>query len=118
MAAPVRTPAEMANHLAMLQMDLADPEFRRHAVAHGRALRREAERLLAAAIERRLADGDPATLAGAVQIAFNGALVTWAIHAEGTLERHVRRVLPIVLGHVPQRSAGRRVRRTSAPSDG
>ena len=99
MAAPVRTRAAMANHLAFLQMDLADPEFRKHAVAHGRAFRQEAARLFAAAIdEGRVGDGDPAALAAALQVAFNGALVTWAIHGEGSLGRSVRGALPIALG--------------------
>lgn len=99
MAASVRTPVEMANHLAFLQMDLADPEFRQHAAAHGRTFRREAAHLFAAAVdEGSLTDRDPAALATALQIAFNGALITWAIHGEGSLRQFVKRVLPVVLG--------------------
>ena len=36
MAAMARTPEEMSNHLAFLQMDLTDPEFHALALAHGR----------------------------------------------------------------------------------
>ncbi|MGK5728137.1 hypothetical protein [Streptomyces sp. URMC 124] len=32
------TPEEMANHLAMLQLGLSDPEFRVHAAEHTRAV--------------------------------------------------------------------------------
>src|SRR5687767_4197093 len=42
----VRTRTGLANHLAFLQMDLRDPAFRQHAVAHGLALREELGALL------------------------------------------------------------------------
>jgi AcrR family transcriptional regulator len=119
MAEPVRTPIAMANHLAVLQMDLRDPEFRQHAVAHGRALRRAVERLLAEAMETgRLPDGDPAALAAALQVAFNGALVTWAIHGEGSLRQAVRGVLPIVLGGAAPARVARRGRAPGARPGG
>ena len=96
---PVRTRDELAHHLAFLQMDLSDPEFRVEAAAHGRAFRREAERLLEDAIGAgELTAGAPASMANVLQVVFNGVLVTWAIHGEGSLRRQVRRVLPIVLG--------------------
>lgn len=93
----IRTVDEMSNHLAMLQIDLGDPEFRRHAVAHGRLFRREAAALIAAAIERGEVAGQADERAIALQVAFNGALVTWAIHG-GRLPDLVDRVLPIALG--------------------
>lgn len=103
---PVRTPEEMAHHLAFLQMDLTDPDFRRHAAAHGRTFRREAERLFREAIDAgQVGGGDPHAMASALQVVFNGALVTWAIHREGSLRQLVRRVLPIVLGVDAQRRA-------------
>lgn len=106
---PVRTPEVMAHHLAFLQMDLTDPEFRQHAVAHGRTFRREAEELFREAIDAGQVDGgDAHAMASALQIAFNGALVTWAIHREGSLRQLVRRVLPIVLGADARRPVAKR----------
>lgn len=81
----VRTRTRLANHLAFLQMDLQDPAFREHAVAHGLALREELASLLAEANARALVDVNVTSSARALQVAYNGALVTWAIHGEGTL---------------------------------
>ena len=93
MAAHSRTRKEMANNLAFLQMDLSDPEFGKHAAAHGRAVRAEIERLLRDAGMTR----DAAARARDVQVVFNGALITWAIHGEGTLAEAVKGALRIAL---------------------
>ncbi|MEW2358934.1 helix-turn-helix domain-containing protein [Spirillospora sp. NPDC029432] len=87
MAGAVRTPEEMANSLAFLQLDLADPEFREHAAAHARAVGAEIADLLAQAADRgALAPGtDTAALARSVQITYNGALILWALTGEGDL---------------------------------
>lgn len=115
MPGPVRTRDELAHHLAFLQIDLGDPEFRRYAVEHGLAFRGAAERLFAEALGAgELSAGTPGALASALQIAFNGALVTWAIHGEGSLRQQVKRVLPIVVGsgrRGPSARPGKRARR-------
>ena len=80
----VPTPAELANHLALLQIDLSDPDFHRHALDQARAVRREIRALLdAAVVAGEVVACDTACLARAVQATYNGALVTWAIFREG-----------------------------------
>ena len=104
MSSPVASPEAMANQLAFLQIDLADPEFHRLALEHARAVRTEVQALLDAAVERgELRAADTARLARAVQTTYNGALITWAIHREGRLETWLRRELDTLLA--PHRTA-------------
>ena len=85
LTAPVADPESFAHHLAFLQMDLADPELRRHAAAHARGLRRAVRRLLDAAVsDGQLAPCDTAALAGAVQAIRQGALLDWAVDRRGS----------------------------------
>ena len=95
---PVEDPAAFANHLALLQLDLADPQLRALAVAHARALRRGIRALLDAAVAAGdLAPCDTGTLADAVHAVFHGAQLDWAVDRRGTLARRVRRALDAVL---------------------
>lgn len=94
----IRTRREMANHIAFLQMDLSDADFRRHAVAHGDALRHEVAALIETmSVGRRLTRAKALERARAVQVAFNGAMVTWAIHGEGTLSDAIDDALSMVV---------------------
>ena len=97
MASTVRTRTQLANHLAFLQMDLRDPAFRKHAVAHGLALREELAALLEEAGARGLTDAPPKSTARALQVAYNGALITWAIHGEGTVTDAVDAAVSMVM---------------------
>jgi AcrR family transcriptional regulator len=85
MAEGVGTPEEMANSLAFLQLDLTDPQFREHAAAHAHAMRDQIALLLGeAAGAGLLAPGtDPRRLARAVQVAYNGVLIVWALTGDG-----------------------------------
>jgi AcrR family transcriptional regulator len=95
---PVRDPAAFANHLALLQLDLADPELRALAVAHARGLRRAIRRLLDAAVARgQLEPCDTKALAGAVHATFHGAQLDWAVDRRGSLAARVRGALATVL---------------------
>ena len=97
----------LANHLAVLQMDLSDPEF--HALAQASAVRREIESLVEAAVAAgELAPVDSPRLALAIQTTYNGALITWAIYRKGKLDAWLRRELETVLA--PYRLAGSRSR--------
>ncbi|MFC6883538.1 MULTISPECIES: TetR/AcrR family transcriptional regulator [Actinomadura] len=102
-AAPVRTPEEMANHLGFLQLDLTDPEFRDLARAQARRIHGEIARLVGEA-ERdgELAEG---LTARSVQVAYNGALITWAIDGSGTLADALRAALTQLID--PYRANGR-----------
>jgi AcrR family transcriptional regulator len=93
-----RDPAAFANHLALLQLDLADPELRALAVAHARGLRRAIRALLDGAVAAgELEPCDTGALAAAVHAAFHGAQLDWAVDRRGTLARRVRRALDAVL---------------------
>ena len=102
MGSAVRTRTRLANHLAFLQMDLRDAAFRELAVAHGTALRDELASLLEQANARGRTAVNPERAARALQVAYNGALVTWAIHGEGSvadaIDEAVGSVLPAVRG--------------------
>ena len=71
-----------AHHLAFLELDVADPEFRAAAAEY-----------VAAVLARLEAFGLPAREARALYVAYNGALVLWALTGEGPLEDALRRDL-------------------------
>ncbi|GAA1102857.1 TetR/AcrR family transcriptional regulator [Nocardiopsis composta] len=82
----------LANNLALLQMDLTDPDLREHAVFQSRSLRVQTAVLLSEAVQvGRLADGtSPEALAMDLYTTYSGAMLTWAIDGEGTLEEWMR----------------------------
>jgi AcrR family transcriptional regulator len=95
----VQTPEAMANSVAFLQLDLTDPEFGALTRAAMRDLRELIEEQLRDAVDfGELASGtDAARLAEAVEVTYNGAMITWAIHRDGRLEDFMRRSLEHVL---------------------
>ncbi len=98
MAGMAPTPQELANHLAFLHMDLTDPEFHRHALAHSRAFTAELAAMLAAAVAAgELAPCDTGRLARLMGELLHGSLVTWAIHREGTAREWVRQDVEALL---------------------
>ncbi len=89
---------ELANHLAMLQLDLTDPELRRHTVAQARVVRTRIRRLLEEATatgELRATDLDELTQT--IHAAYTGAALTWAIDGSGDLADWIRRRVSAVL---------------------
>ena len=81
----------LAQHLAFLQLELADPEFHQHVLEHARVARGQTRLLLDAAIEHgELGRCDTGTLAEAIQVAYNGMLITWAIFRQGPLGAALR----------------------------
>jgi hypothetical protein len=81
-----RTPEELSNHLAFLQMDLTDDDFHQLAVAQSDGIRSGFKTLLDEAVEmEELADCDTDALSRALQAAYNGSLLTWAIHRRGEI---------------------------------
>lgn len=86
MAGGFRTPDEVANFLAFVQLELTDPDFHRYTRAHANAVVRQVRAQLAAAVDHgELAPGSPTGLARAVYVTYNGALVSWAILRTGAL---------------------------------
>ncbi len=94
----LRSPEQMANHMAFLQLDLADPELRARAQEHARALLAGIRRLLAAAVDAgELKDGKLDEQALLVYTTYNGALISWALVGKGSLPNWVRSQLSIAL---------------------
>jgi AcrR family transcriptional regulator len=85
MAGMAGTPEALANHLALLHIDLTDPEFHQLALEQARAARGELRAILDAAVQAgELARCDTERLARAVQVTLGGGLFAWAIEREGT----------------------------------
>ena len=106
-ADPDATPELMANSVAMLQLDLADPDFHAETLRGARAVRARVARDLGAALaagELRT-DTDVATLATLVETTYHGAMIGWAIHREGTLADWMREQVEAVLA--PHRTVSR-----------
>lgn len=92
------SPAEMANHVAMLAMDLRDPGLRAATRDHFRRLRRG----IAAAARSAVARGelrapeDVAGFAKALEAGCHGCLVQWAVLPQGSLEGALRGTLQVL----------------------
>ncbi|MGW3346080.1 TetR/AcrR family transcriptional regulator [Nonomuraea rubra] len=93
LAEGVSTPEELSGSLGFLQLDLTDPDFRAHAAEHARRTRDEIAALLADAVAAGELEAEAATLAGAVQVAYNGALILWALTGDGPLPDAMREAL-------------------------
>jgi AcrR family transcriptional regulator len=80
------TPDALAHHLAWLQQDLVDPDFRRYMLVQARATRRELQRLVREAADAGELRGsvDAAAVARAIDVTVTGSLMSWAVHQEGT----------------------------------
>lgn len=89
--ADVDRPETLANHLALLQMDLSDPEFHRLALDHWHAMHGGIRTLLEDAVRAgELVNCDPDRLAEAVRVTFDGAQINWAIRPRGPLQDRLR----------------------------
>ena len=98
LASPVRTREQLANHLAFLQLDLADAGLQRLALDHLRGVEHELALLVRAAVAAgELADRDPRAAAHALHVTYNGSLVTWAIDPRGRLLERLRADLDATL---------------------
>jgi AcrR family transcriptional regulator len=89
---PDTTPEQMANSVAMLQLDLAEPDFHAETLRGAQAIRARITTELQAALaahELRPATDVPA-LAKLLETTYHGALIGWAIHREGTLTDWLR----------------------------
>jgi AcrR family transcriptional regulator len=98
MAGFASTPEALANHLALFQIDLREPDFHKLALAHARTMRAELQAMLDDAVTAgELAPCDTARLARTVQVTYNGSLITWAVHREGRVEDWLAADLDAVL---------------------
>lgn len=97
---PGTTPEEVANSLAMLQLDLVEPDFHRATLRGARRLRAAIERHLqaASAAGELRAGTDIEALAKFVETTYHGAMIGWALHREGSLAEWMRDQLEAALG--------------------
>jgi hypothetical protein len=92
------SPDELANHLAFLQLELADPDFHQQTLAQTHAVRRQIKQLLDAAVHaRELTPCNTIRLAEALHTAYNGTLVNWAILRRGRLATALRQQLELAI---------------------
>jgi AcrR family transcriptional regulator len=99
---------ELTHSVAFLLEDLADEELRAHAARHARWTEASIRDLLDCAVERgQLASHDTARLARALQAAYSGALIQWAIRGRGSLASWITAVVDTLLE--PLTVAARRV---------
>ena len=85
--------------LGLVQLDVSDPEFRAHALAHSVAIVDSCARLLAAAQQagELKPDADVPALARLTHVCFNGALQVWAVNGCGSLADFLRDQLDLLL---------------------
>lgn len=90
---PGTTPDEMANSVSLLQIALSDSEF--HASTKDGAVRLRAKIIdrvrEAAANDELRPDVDLDDLAELVEIAYHGAMISWAIHRDGSILESMKR---------------------------
>jgi AcrR family transcriptional regulator len=113
-AAMADTPETLSNSLAFLQMDLFDPDFHKHALAHSRGMVAGLKALLDEAVEvGELQRCDTTRLARAVQGLIGGSLLQWAIDRDGKATDRLREDLESLLKprHCPPRERRRSARR-------
>jgi AcrR family transcriptional regulator len=90
---------ELGNGLGFVQLDVGDPEFREHALAHSAAIVDSSARLLQAAqVAGELKpEADVPALARLTLVCFNGALQVWAVNGWGSLTDFLRDQLDLLL---------------------
>lgn len=98
LASPIASREGLANNIALLALDLTDPELGVHAVAQSRMVRACLATLVREAADRGdLVEDPPDHLGDSLYATYNGALVTWAIDGSGALgdwvASHVEQVL-------------------------
>lgn len=102
------TPEQVANSVAMLHLDLAEPDFHTETLRGARAVRARISHELEAArtLGELRHDTDVAALARLVEITYHGAMIGWAIHRDGPLADWMRGHLEAVLA--PHRPSSHR----------
>lgn len=109
-AGMAESPETVAHHLGYLQLDLTDPDFRKHARDQARVADRAIRNLLKDAVEEgELAQGtDVGMLARAVIAVLGGSLLAWAIRQKGTAVQWMGADMEAVLRPHLARKRGRK----------
>jgi AcrR family transcriptional regulator len=93
------SPEALARNLSYLQIDLTDPDLRKHLVLQAKASRAELQSIIKDAIAAgELVRGTNSTrLARTVEAILSGSMMSWAYHEEGTAKKWMRDDLDAVL---------------------
>ena len=99
MAHMAATPASFARNFAYLQIDLTDPDFRKHLSKHAKASREELEKLIREAIDAKelVPSTNARQLARTVEAVVGGSMLSWAYYQEGSAAKWMRHDLDAVL---------------------
>jgi len=98
MSRHTKSPEEMANHLAFLQIDISDPEFHKHMLEMSRRTEAGYRALLDEAVAAgEIVRCDTARLARAIGALSGGSLIAWAVFREGAAEAWVRKDMETLL---------------------
>ena len=102
------TPRALANGLAFLRLDVTDPAFHDRARRFLQALHKATRALLDKAVKRgELRRCDTDALARAIEVAYNGSLLSWAIRQDGSAEEALRRDVEATLASLRTKRRGR-----------
>lgn len=93
------SPAALARNLSYLQVDLTDPDFRKHLVKHARASRVELQTIITDAIAagELVRTTDSRQLARTVEAVVGGSMMAWAYYEKGKAAHWMRHDLDAVL---------------------
>ncbi|GAA2818985.1 TetR/AcrR family transcriptional regulator [Kribbella solani] len=90
---------ELGNGLGFVQLDVADPEFRKHALAYAAAIVAACDQFYRAAIEagELRPDTDVPALARHTLVCFEGTLQVWAVNGWGSLTEFLTEQLDLMI---------------------
>lgn len=92
-------PRAIANGLAFLQIDVTDQAFRSRALKWFGAFQAGVRALLEDAVRaKELKKVDVPELARAIEVAYNGSILSWALRQEGAMESSLKRDIEAVVG--------------------
>jgi AcrR family transcriptional regulator len=99
MAQMAATPAAFARNFAYLQIDLTDPDFRKHISKNAAASRVELQKLVREAIAagELKPDTNAKQLARTIEAVVGGSMLSWAFYQEGAADKWMRHDLDAVL---------------------
>jgi AcrR family transcriptional regulator len=99
MAHMAATPAAFARNFAYLQIDLTDPDFRKHLMKHAAASRLEIQKLIKEAIDAKELSphANAKQLARTIEAVVGGSMLSWAFYQEGSAAKWMRQDLDAIL---------------------
>lgn len=99
MAGMADTPAAFMRSLSYLQIDLTDPDFRKHFTKSAKATREELQQLIREAIDagELSSSVNPKQLARTIEAVIGGSMLSWAFSQEGSSAKWMRDDLNAVL---------------------